>query len=272
MAKEHSGTKKNKTSSRTKILNTLLVVFAAVFVFSGVMLVKNIVQGKKEQAAFDDLATPMHNIEMDESLVDKTRLLLLQYERLKEKNSDFAGWIRIDGTKLDYPVMHTPDNMEYYLRRTFDKKYSISGTPFMDKNCTADSRLVLIYGHHMDNGTMFAPLHNYRKKEFWDSHREIRFDTLTETRTYEVISAFYTEIDATGTKGLFDYYNYSGDLTDQQFDTYIANVKALSVHTSDTEVTKEDRLLTLSTCSWHSETGRFVVVAKLKESKTSDFE
>lgn len=260
-----SSTPKTKKKNKNLVLNILLVIFAAVFAVSAFMLVKNIVQGQKEQAVFEELATPMDNLDMSLSQQEKNEILFEQYARLKEKNPHFIGWIKIENTKLDYPVMHTPDDVEYYLRRSFDGSYAVSGTPFIGYGCTADSRLTIVYGHHMNNGTMFATLHNYKDKAYWEDHKELRFDTVDSLRTYEVVSAFYTEIEVAGEGGAFDYYNYSGDVSDEDFETYVNNIKAMSMYDMGVEISGDDRLLTLSTCSYHHENGRFVLVAKLKD-------
>lgn len=254
-----------KKKNSSPFLTVLLVIFGIVFAVSAFMLAKNLLQGEKEQAAFEELSTPVH--QMDENLTqqEKNEIKLKNYAILKEKNPHFAGWLQIEGTKLDYPVMHTPDDMEYYLRRAFDGSYAVSGTPFMDAACNTDSRVVLIYGHHMNNGTMFAALHDYRDKEFWEKHKELSFDTVEAIRSYEVVSVFYTEIDPTGEKGMFDYYNYRGDLSDEDFDRFAQTVLQLSMYDTGAVISAEDRLVVLSTCSYHTEEGRLVLVARLKD-------
>ena len=111
--------------------------------------------------------------------------MLAAYAPLFERNPDLFGWIKIENTKLNYPVMYTPDDPEYYLRRAFDSSNSMSGVPFLDGRCFEGCGNYLIYGHHMKNGTMFAPITSYVKEEFWQKHPVIRFDTLYETGTYE---------------------------------------------------------------------------------------
>ncbi|MBE6887989.1 MAG: class B sortase [Ruminococcaceae bacterium] len=256
---------KTKRKNKNSLLIALLVVFTAVFLFSGAMLVKNIVTGRQEQSAFEELSTPMDNLDMTLSEQERNEIAFTQYAKLKEQNPHYVGWLEIEGTKLDYPVVHTPDNPEYYLRRAFDGSYAVSGTPFVGDGCNVDSRLLIVYGHHMNNGTMFATLHNYKDKEYWESHKELSFDTLDQLRTYEIVSAFYTEIDYTGELGTFDYYNYYGDVSDSDFETYVQNIKALSMYDMGVDVQAEDKLITLSTCSYHHENGRFVLVAKLKD-------
>ena len=253
---------KNKKKS-TKVLYLLMILSAVVFVVSSIMLLVGITKAQKEQAVFDEMIQDVKKLEQNENTIDSNQLIAQHYSKLKLQNNDFAGWIKIEGTQLDYPVMHTPTNAEYYLRRSFDKSYSISGTPFMDANCSFDSNAVMIYGHYMKNGTMFATLHNYKDKAFFDEHSTILLDTITERRTYKIVSAFYTEVKAVDDNESFKYYKYIGDLSVEDFEYYIKNVKDCSLYDTGVNIENDDKLLTLSTCSYHHEYGRFVVVAKL---------
>ncbi len=184
------------------------------------------------------------------------------YAALHEKNPDLFGWIRIRDTKLDYPVMHTPADPEHYLHRAFDGSYALSGVPFLDGNCYEGCGNYLIYGHKMKSGTMFSILLSYDDQEFWRKHPVISFDTLNGQGEYEVLAAFYAEIYPQNQSDGFRYYQYT-DLTDEAvFEEYLAQVQDAALY--DTGVTAEygDSLITLSTCSYHTENGRFVVVAR----------
>ena len=111
-----------------------------------------------------------------------------------EQNPDLFGWICIEDTVLDYPVMHTPDDPEKYLRLSFEGETSTAGTPFMDAKCGIDSDNYIIYGHNMKNGTMFREILQYANKSYWQEHPMIRFDTLYEQGEYEVLAAFYDRV------------------------------------------------------------------------------
>ncbi len=141
------------------------------------------------------------------------RVILPQYLPLYERNPDFFGWLSIEGIDIDYPVMYTPDDSEHYLRRAFDGSYSGSGVPFVDGNCPADGSYYLIYGHHMNNGTMFGQLPEYQDEEFCKEHPVICFDTLYEKREYVVMAAFFSRIYGKDEQGVFRYYEYF-DLSD----------------------------------------------------------
>ena len=195
------------------------------------------------------------------------------YRRLKEQNPDLVGWIRIPGTPGDYPVMWTPDEPEKYLRTDFEGKYSLSGLPFVSADCNVspmpDEKAysnTLIYGHHMQDGSMFAVLTEYEKQDFYEKHKTIEFDRIYDDASYEeyeyeVISAFKTEIG----KG-FEYYRYADVEDVDRFSEYLENVETLNLLTYKRTVDNVSDLMTLSTCSYHvsGDKGRFVVVAGKK--------
>jgi sortase B len=174
-----------------------------------------------------------------------------------------VGWIRMDGTSLDYPVMHTPDDPEKYLHVDFDQKNSYPGTPFLDAACTMDSTNLLIYGHNMPNGTMFRSLFKYEQSHYWREHPTIVFDTLYEQQEYEVLSAFYDRVYYK-TETVFKFYQFIDPETEEEFNAGIEQLKKKSLY--DTGVTAQygDKLITLVTCSYHTDNGRFVVVARRK--------
>lgn len=260
----------NKKSSGKKsdiLINILLAVALAVFAFSGYKLFSEIWQKQQEQNAFEELAQQVVVEETQQEFedVDIEQLKLERYAQLKETNPHFVGWIRIDGTKVNYPVVHTPSDPEYYLRRAFDGSYSISGTPFLGEGCDVNSTNVLIYGHRMNNDTMFTALLDYTDKAFWEEHREIQFDTTEKLQTYEVVSAFYISINFEEEANPFHWYSYCGDISGADYQYYINEIKARAYYDTGIEISEGDKLITLTTCAYNDEEQRFVVVAKLKE-------
>lgn len=162
---------------------------------------------------------------------------------------------------LDYPVMQTKDSPDFYLKHAFDKSYSSYGVPYLAENCDVGiSDNLVLYGHHMNNGTMFSDLCKYASEDFYREHKTICFDTLDSFGEYEVIAAFKTV--AYSGEG-FKYYHFVNAESAEAFDEYIAECKALALY--DTGVTAEygDKLITLSTCEYSRTNGRMVVVAKL---------
>jgi len=188
-------------------------------------------------------------------------VMLAQYQELYEQNTDMAGWIRVGGTEIDYPVMYTADDL--YLSHGFDKAESRSGVPFIDKRCTIEpfGTNTIIYGHHMKNGTMFAGLESYEDEEFYKAHPTIHFDTLYERREYEIIAVFKSQIYRKSDT-VFKHYNFLNAEDAAAYDEYIANIKALSLYDTGVTAAYRDELITLATCAYHTENGQFVVVAK----------
>ena len=189
--------------------------------------------------------------------------VLPQYQEAYARNQEMVGWLRIDGTNVDYPVMHTPDDPEKYLHVDFDQKNSYPGTPFIDAQCSMDSQNLLIYGHNMPNGTMFRSLFKYEQSNFWREHPVIVFDTLYEQQEYEVLAAFYDRVYYK-TENVFKFYQFIDPETEEEFQAGIAKFKEKSLY--DTGVTAEygDQLITLVTCAYQTNNGRFVVVARKK--------
>lgn len=178
-------------------------------------------------------------------------------------NPDFAAWIKIDGTIVDYPVMYTPDDREKYLHRDFDERYSFSGLPFFDSNCKLEpeSDNLIIYGHNMGNGTMFRTLMSYTDQEFWKEHSQVQFTTLYEERTYDIVAVFYDRVYYKY-EDVFKFYQFIDAETEEDFNEAVTYYKEHSLY--DTGITPEygDRLLTLVTCAYHEPNGRFVVIAR----------
>ena len=188
---------------------------------------------------------------------------LVDLPALQTEYPDIKGWISIPGTRIDYPVMQTKDNPNFYLKHAFDKSYSSYGVPYMQENCDVGiSDNLVLYGHHMNNGSMFSDLCKYESEDFYQEHKTIRFDTLDSFGEYEVIAAFKTV--AYSEEG-FKYYHFVRAEQEEDFDEFIAKCKELALY--DTGVTAEygDQLITLSTCEYSRTNGRMVVVAKLLE-------
>lgn len=260
-------------SRRTLILTLILAVLVIVFIVSTYMVISIVTQQEQEKEAFDVIAESVKPLR-EERVIDPPKkeaaktprddeipTVLPEYEELYTQNPDMFGWIYIEGTKIDYPVMYTPEEPEYYLRRAFDGSSTQSGTPFIDGACAPDGDFYLIYGHHIKNGSMFGSLTKYADKTWRDEHRVICFDTLYERREYEVVAAFYADASLDEGDG-FLYYKYT-DLSDRDvFDEYVRQVSEVSIYKEAVDAEYGDELIALSTCSYHTGDGRFVVVAK----------
>lgn len=179
---------------------------------------------------------------------------------LHEKNPDCVAWITIEGTVIDYPVMYRPGQKNYYLHRDFNGNHASAGALFIAENCDPDdSDNVIIYGHHMSSGKMFAVLNKYKKQSFYEDHRRIVYETPRGSEAYEIMFAFTTPV-YTGHD--FAYYAFSKANSAEEYDAYISACRERSLY--DTGVTAQygDKLLTLSTCEYSQKNGRMVVVAR----------
>lgn len=186
-----------------------------------------------------------------------------KFTKLYNMNTDFIGWITIDGTDIDYPVMQSMYDEEFYLHKDFDKKYTKGGTLFADTSSDIEkpSDNIIIYGHNMTTGKMFHSLFEYEDEEFYKEHKYISFDTIYGNGTYEIIAAFRTRIyepDYTG----FKYYQFFDAANEEEFNYYVENCRSLTPYTTDSSAVYGDSLITLSTCAYHHDNGRYVVVAK----------
>lgn len=199
-----------------------------------------------------------------ETVPVETEAVMLDYmEKLYKKNQDVAAYVKIDGTKIDNPVVYTPDNQNKYLYTNLDGAYSYAGEVIMDKRCTIDpeSTNIILHGHNMNDGSMFNNLLNYEKREYWEEHPIITYSTLYEEREYMVIAAFRDQIYAPKEE-VFRYYEFTNPQTEEEFNEGMAYIMERAAY--DTGLTAEfgDRLLFLSTCAYHVNDGRFVLLAK----------
>lgn len=188
-------------------------------------------------------------------------LLLEKYKSLYMENGDVAGWLTVEGTKIDYPVMQCEDD-EYYLHHDFDGKDSKYGCLYVRERADLENGTnFVIYGHNMRDGSMFGELDLYLEEEFYREHPCLSFDTLFEERSYEILAVFRSQVYSDDAD-VFKYYQFYEADTKEEFDDFYENIKELSLY--DTGVTAEfgDTFLTLSTCAYHVDNGRLAVVAK----------
>ena len=254
---------------KRKILIAGAAFFAALFVISAGMLYWQYADGRQSAEIFDRVSAlipdesprqesspePDGETESSQGMTSAEK-----YADVFAENPDCIGWLRIDGTNIDFPVMHTPDDSDYYLKRGFDKQYSNYGTPYMQANCDLEtSDNLIIYGHHMVDGAMFRDLTYYEDGDFYKEHQIIHFDTKLDYGEYEVIAVFKTV--AYSDDG-FKYYKFTDAEHWTEFDSFIAECKALQLYETGLRAEYGDKLLTLSTCEYSRDNGRLVVLAK----------
>ncbi len=212
----------------------LILLLSALVILSAIMIYKQVTMQQNEISKFDELLEIVEDTsgvtEETTEIPKDTEPSEQQVRNLKplfERNSDCIGWICIAGTNINYPVMHTPDSPQKYLRKDFDGQYSQSGVPFLDARCNCDSGTAIIYGHNMKNGTQFSDLKNYLNADFLNTHSTIEFETKNGIRYFTVISVKKTDI-------YDDIYN---------------------------QLNNDDTLI-LSTCYGNAKSGRLIIIAK----------
>jgi sortase B len=258
--------------TRRKVISILCLIAAVILgitaAYYGLKIYRYYHELDTQTAAFDELAASVSIARSEgsgddsdtEENEDTDELLLQKYRELADKNPNLVGWISIDDTVVNYPVMQTPDNANYYLNHNFENEISTLGTPYIQENCdVASSDNLIIYGHHIRGGRMFAALDQYIDESFYEEHKIIHFDTLDELGDYEIIAVFKTALYE---DDVLPYYDFTDAENESAFDGYVGSVKSASLYDTGVDASYGDRLITLSTCEYSSENGRLVVVAK----------
>ena len=169
-------------------------------------------------------------------------------------NSECFGWINISGTNINYPVMHTPSNPQKYLNKNFYGEYSFSGTPFLDARCSADSTILIIYGHHMNNGTMFADLCNYTDYSYFTEHPTVVLETKDVAFSYSVFSVMRVKSDDV-------WYKFLTTDLDETYEKWVSYAKSKSLYNTEITPVCGQQILTLSTCYGYNQDDRILVLA-----------
>lgn len=234
----------------------LLTICLILFLFSFNKIVDYHYESYKSIEKNEILIELIDDHELEYSFEDK-------YEDLLSMNSDMIGWISIENTQLNYPVMQTKEDEEFYLRRNFEKEYEFRGTLFTNKEAdfSTTNDNVIIYGHNMDDGTMFGTLRKYMSKDFFNTHKFITFETISSSSIYKIIYVIKT-VDNNEHPLYIDYSNFFKINNEDTFNHQIDLYESASLYKA-TETTKfGDELLTLSTCEYSHKNGRLVIIAK----------
>ena len=273
------GRKRRKNSPVSRILLVVALVSALIFGVTVFSALRNRIALKRMAAETARETTPISTSAPAETTVPtqatvppttaatvpptEPREVLPRLQEQYEKNPDLAGWLTIPGTRIDYPVMYSPDEPERYLHANFDAAYSFAGLPFLDAACDTESGNRIIYAHNMLDGSMFRTLLKYQQKDFWQRNPVISFNTLYEEQEYEVVAAFYDKVYKKSDTN-FKFYQFYDTSDQSSFDEAMAYYREHALY--DTGVTAQcgDLFLTLVTCAYQTENGRFVVVARKK--------
>lgn len=256
---------KEESNKKKKIIFTILMSILIVIAVSGIIYISYYtITSFKDKRDYTDILSNI-KINEDEIKEEKTERML-QLEELQKENDEIIGWLEVEGTDINYPVTQTKDN-DFYLTHNYKKEYSQAGCLFLDKDFDMinGSSNYLIYGHRNKNGIMFESLLKYSKEDFYKEHTKIRFTTNKDDSKYEIMSIFYSRVYYQSEQNVFRYYYFVNAENEEEYNEYVNNCKNASIFDTGVTATYGDQLLTLSTCEYSQEDGRFVIVAKKVE-------
>ncbi len=270
-----AGIRQNKRSKGIGIIIAVAVLFFVAGITAG-LAVKMVYDNHRIEKTYDDISklvkeTPFSQQQAGEIQQEQSATVSLdiganaevleKYSKLVEENAETAGWLKVIGTNIDYPVMHRNDN-SFYLEHDFYGNYSRNGSLFIDRYCSIypKSENIIIHGHNVDGAPSFGQIKYYRDESFYRNSPEIQFDTIYEEGIYEVVSAFVTSVETDG----FKYYHFYGYDNEEQFNEFADYIKTNSLYDTGVPIEYGDQFITLSTCDYSVEEGRFVVVARKK--------
>ena len=226
----------------------------------------NVAKGNQESTQANASGTKKKTSKKKEpEKTDPANLTVLKkYRDLYKQNKDLAGWLSIEGTVINYPVMQTgKKNPDFYLHNDFEKKESDHGTLFVDARndiVNRDTNLI-IYGHNMRDGTMFGGLKSFMDQSYFENHQKLVFDTIYEKAEYQIVAVCLSKVNYQDDQ-TFRYYNFLNAESKEEFQAFLANIQQLTVFDQKIDISYGDELLTLSTCNSYIQDGRLFLIAK----------
>lgn len=246
----------------------LVILLSAVFVVSGIQIWDELAARQKDKNEFKELAVLVETSQPDSvpwPEVDAedggeatepagAEEILRNLSALFARNNECIGWLSIPDTAVNYPVMHTPDSPQKYLRRSFYGEYSVSGVPFLDSRCALDGDNLIFYGHNMRDGTMFAGLRGYTDPAFCTEHGKIVLQTADGLTKCEVFAVVVTN-------NVDPWYAFTTAENEEAYGEAVSAILAQASYSSGVIPEYGQQLLTLSTCYGSSKSGRLLVIA-----------
>lgn len=222
-----------------------------------------VVDGQESGASANQITEDLITSPWDTNYTADQLAMFPEFAELYSQNPDFVGWLEIVDTDINYPVMQTPNDPEYYLRRNFNGEEDSNGTLFVDYRCDLinPTTNTIIFGHNMRSGKMFGPLKKYLDYEYYQAHKTINFKTLYFEEQYEIVGVGLSSVGYSDDSS-YKYYEFIDAVTGSEFQDFLDNIQSLSVYDETIDIKSTDKLLTLSTCNSYKEDGRLFVVAK----------
>lgn len=259
------------------VFKIIFWIFLVLTIISGIVVLIDLVRIYQEEKFWEDVRELKETgyVSDSEWAIED---ILPEYQELYKRNQDTVGWLKMDGARIDTPIMQTKETPEYYLRRNFDKEDYSGGTPFIDYRCSVFPRRsfnLILYGHYSNGDRLFRRILDYSSEVWTLKNKEFQFDTLEEKGIYEVIAAFYydgTDVmlnipEVNEGEQAYTFYNYIELDSEEGFEQFVQNIEGLNLYKGDIEITKDDKILTIVCCapkefSGIEEEGRFVLIAK----------
>lgn len=250
------------------LISLSYIVYNEYTIFRDKQLISEVQKEKSEEVVYK-ITEELSNVVQEstkETKKDEERNILPEYKKLYEENSDLYGWIKIEDTIIDYPVMHTPEleDTNFYINKNWKKEESELGSIYIDGRCKEDSENLIIYGHNRKDKSMFGSLTKYKDKEYYEQHKYIEFNTLYQKSTYEIIAVskavVYYDQDVPQNEYLF--YEHIELNSKEEFDNYMCYMKENSYYDIENNTKYGDKLITLCTCDYWTENARLLIVAK----------
>ena len=233
---------KHAKKGKTKYIAIILqLIFWLILIYSLIEIVKWYIDNKQNEEIMEEISNAITVVEVGQVTEENYKI---DFNALKQVNSDTVAFLKVNGTEIEYPIVKTKNN-EFYLKHSFDKTYNAAGWIFADYRNKLDStdRNIVIYGHNRKNGTMFSSLRNILKKEWYNNPENLKIQLITENEEvfYEVFSIYQTEKE---------YYYLQTDFNnDDEYLNFIETLKNRSIKNFGVELKSEDQILTLSTCA-----------------------
>ena len=258
---------KNKHLKNSKKIKILLLIVLTTIVVLGVTYMSYYLYNNYKTRK--DNTEILGNVKINETDITGTKTeRMLQLEELQKENEEIIGWLEIEGTNINYPVLQASDN-DYYLTHNYKKEKSSTGSIFLDKDFDLinGSSNYLIYGHRSKSGLMFEDLMKYAKEDFYKEHTKVKFNTNKDDSLYEILAVFYSRVYYKSEKNVFRYYYFVNANNEQEYNDFVNNAKKVSLYDTGVTANYGEQLLTLSTCEYSQEDGRFAIVCKKVENE-----
>lgn len=255
--------KEKRVKKNKKIKIIMAIIFSICFICAISYLIIHFINANKNKGLYDDLQQNIIPDETTNELVQVNSDFVDKVKELQQENADVKGWVRIDDTNINYPLLQT-DNNDYYLTHNYKKEYSMYGSIFINSNCDIknENGNIIIYGHNMKDNQMFRDLLKYQDKSFYEQHPIIKIATEESEEQYEIIYTFKSRIFYQDEKNVFRFYRYYNFEDEREYNEYINNCRKIQLYDTEKTATYGEQLITLITCEYSQENGRMVVVGK----------